>query len=122
MVPWQVPKNLPATRLAGPSGNSCPEPVIKEDAGEPLVFLLPKTIAVFLIPLLWTGTLGGGPFSSPIKEIAEEDGGVGIELFLYERKDPVNVLVRVFDSEGRKWPWTPRVGVRVDQLGIRDQG
>ena len=104
---------------------------------ESRVLAQPVVFAVLFLPLLYVLLLvgrvgvrplrivevpaGSLPLSPAVEEIAEEDHRVRMEVFLELSVGSPHVVVRDQDRQGGEGPRPARVGVRVDQLGVRNE-
>ena len=84
---------------------------------EALSILLP-----FLRGVLPVRAAVDAPLAAAVEEVAEEDGGVRVELALEEGVDALQVEVCVEDCEGGEGPGAAGVGVRVDELRVGYEG
>lgn len=113
---YELPPRLPRTRLHPPIA-----PMLEEDASKPAVLVHPVTISILLVLLLRRLGCACRPLAPAIKQVAEEEDRVGIQLGLYAGVGAAHVLVGVLHGERVERPWAARVRVRVDELRVGDE-
>jgi len=61
------------------------------------------------------------PLPPSIKQVSQEENSVWVKLLLQGNVGALHVVIRVCNGRLLEQPWSPRIAMRIDELGIREE-